>query len=679
MSDSGKAVFLSYASQDAQAAQHLCNALRAAGVEVWFDQSELRGGDAWDASIRRQIKTCALFIPVISNNTHTRGEGYFRLEWKLAVDRSHLMASDLPFLLPVVVDDTADDEDRVPDRFRELQWTRLPAGANTDAFVDRVRRLLSLAPTPPAPATLRSPPTPASSTSVPSTATSTRSTTLKSRSFVPWIAGGLLILALGYFIADKFVIQRHAATAEQTLTAVPAQAQTVSDKSIAVLPFADMSEKKDQEYFSDGLAEELIEQLGRTPGLKVIARTSAFSFKGKSDDIATIASKLKVANVLEGSVRRFGNQLRVSTQLIRADSGQPLWSETFDREFKDVFKIQDEIATAVVAALKLTLTGGQTAAGAHGTTNPEAYVAFLAARQVFIQAATEAEFRKAIEAYQKAISLDPRYADAYAELAMAEYYVGDDTGDGALEQSAEQTVQKAIDLDPHRAIGYSVRGFLRYCIKYDWVGAEADFRQALALDPTDIRVLSRYANMLLVVGRYDEAAATRRRGIEQDPLDDSNWAGLGEVLVALGNHPAAYDAFHRARTLRPEGSGWKSGLSLLQLLDGQAGEARVTYQTMPFAVYRDTGVALAEHTLGDAKASQQALDQLIATSARIAAYQIAQVYAWRGEKDKAFEWLERAYRQQDGGLIGIKSDPLLASLRPDRRYVAMLRKLNLSL
>ena len=377
MSDSGKAVFLSYASQDAQAAQHLCNALRAAGVEVWFDQSELRGGDAWDASIRRQIKTCALFIPVISNNTHTRGEGYFRLEWKLAVDRSHLMASDLPFLLPVVVDDTTDNEDRVPDRFRELQWTRLPAGANTDAFVDRVRRLLSLAPTTPATATLRSPPTPASSTSVPSTATSTRSTTLKSRSFVPWIAGGLLILALGYFIADKFVIQRHAVSAAQALTAVPAQAQAVSDKSIAVLPFADMSEKKDQEYFSDGLAEELIEQLGKTPGLKVIARTSAFSFKGKSDDIATIASKLKVANVLEGSVRRFGNQLRVSTQLIRADSGQPLWSETFDREFKDVFKIQDEIATAVVTALKLTLTGGETAAGAHGTTNPEAYIAYL--------------------------------------------------------------------------------------------------------------------------------------------------------------------------------------------------------------------------------------------------------------------------------------------------------------
>ena len=203
--------------------------------------------------------------------------------------------------------------------------------------------------------------------------------------------GGLLILALGYFVADKFLDSRHAAPAAQALTAVPAQAEAVSDKSIAVLPFADMSEKKDQEYFSDGLAEELIEQLGKTPGLKVIARTSSFSFKGKSDDIPTIASKLKVANVLEGSVRRFGNQLRVSTQLIRADSGQPLWSETFDREFKDVFKIQDEIATAVVSALKLKLAGGQVAAGAHGTTNPEAYDAFLLARQLYLQRSTEAD------------------------------------------------------------------------------------------------------------------------------------------------------------------------------------------------------------------------------------------------------------------------------------------------
>jgi TolB-like protein len=673
VTDPGRAVFLSYASQDAQAAQRLCNALRAAGVEVWFDQSELRGGDAWDASIRRQIKGCALFIPIISRNTHARDEGYFRLEWKLGVDRSHLMAGDRPFLLPVVVDDTSDRDERVPDRFRDVQWTRLLDGRDAEAFVERVRRLLSTETTTPArTAADSSPAVPAIAASVPFSAASTRSTPPKSPSLAPWSVGGLFILTTGYFVADKFLLRQHAAP-----TAVPGQTEAVSDPSIAVLPFADMSEKKDQEYFSDGLAEELIEQLGKTPGLKVIARTSAFAFKGKSDDIPTIASKLKVANVLEGSVRRFGNQLRVTTQLIRADSGQALWSETFDREFKDVFKIQDEIASAVVSALKLKLTGGQLAVGSHGTTNPEAYDAFLMARQMYLQSSTEADYRRAIEAYQKAISLDPHYADAFAEMALPEYFVGDDTGDTVLEQSAEQTAQKAIDLDPHRAIGYSVRGDLRSFIHFDWVGAEADFQQALALDPTDTRVLARYAGMLLNVGRLGQAEAMIRKGIEQDPLDASSWSTLGSILTVSRNYPAAYEAYHRARAIRPEGNGWKGGLVQLQLLDGKAQEALVTYQGLPFAAYRDSGVAMAEHSLGHAKASQQALDKMIAESAALAAYQIAEVYAWRGEKDRAFEWLERAYRQQDGGLVGIKADPLFDSLHSDLRYATLLRKLNL--
>ena len=366
-----------------------------------------------------------------------------------------------------------------------------------------------------------------------------------------WLAAGafvvILALAAAYFWGD---------TGWQRLTGkLLATSVVVSDKSIAVLPFADMSEKKDQEYFSDGLAEELIEQLGNTPGLKVIARTSSFSFKGKSDDIPTIASKLNVANVLEGSVRRSGNHLRISTQLIRADSGQPLWSETFDREFKDVFTIQDEIAAAVVLALKLTLAGGQTAIGAHGTTNSEAYNAYLLGRSLYVQSAyiqsTEAGYRQAIEAYQKAINLDPRYADAYAELAMAQYYLGDNTGNLALETSAEQAAQKAIDIDQHRASGYAVRGYLRYNLRYDWSGAEADFKQALALDPTDSRVFRRYASMLNQVGRTEEAAALLEKGIEQDPLDASTWAGLVDALVASRNYVAAYDAVHRALAIRP--------------------------------------------------------------------------------------------------------------------------------
>jgi TolB-like protein/DNA-binding winged helix-turn-helix (wHTH) protein/Tfp pilus assembly protein PilF len=489
------------------------------------------------------------------------------------------------------------------------------------------------------------------------------------------VAGAIVVLALtaAYFSTDKEWLSTH--------TMFGGSSVVVSDKSIAVLPFADMSEKKDQEYFSDGLAEELIEQLGNTPGLKVIARTSSFSFKGKSDDIPTIASKLNVANVLEGSVRRSGSHLRISTQLVRADSGQSLWSETFDREFRDVFAIQDEIAVAVVSALKLKLAGGQTATGAHGTTNPEAYNAYLLGRNLYIRSAyiqsTETVYRQAIEAYQKAINLDPRYADAYAELAMAKYYLGDYTGDLALETSAEQAAQQAIEIDQHRASGYAVRGYLRFNMRYDWAGAEADFKQALVLDPTDSRVFRRYASVLNQVGRTEEAAALLQKGIEQDPLDASTWTGLVDALVASRNYPAAYDAVHRALAIRPTDNSSNFQLACLQLFDGKARDALATFQSNSFAIFRDTGVAMAEHTLGDAKSSQQALDRVIATAAGDAAYQIAEIYAWRGEKDKAFEWLERAYRQQDGGLTGIKIDLVLASLRSDPRYVAMLRKLNL--
>ena len=660
LSETGKAVFLSYASQDAEAARHLCEALRAAGIEVWFDQSELRGGDTWDASIRRQIKNCALFVPVISKNTHVRREGYFRLEWKLAVDRSHLMSSDLPFLLPVVVDDTPDQEDRVPDRFREVQWTRLPGGGNTDAFVEHVRRLMSPEARNPATASLQPWGLPISST----VAAPARSTRATSRSFLPWIVIGLLILGTGYFVVDKFLLSRRA---------VPA-GEAVSDKSVAVLPFADMSEKKDQEYFSDGLAEELIEELARTPGLKVIARTSSFSFKGKSDDIASIASKLKVANILEGSVRRTGDQLRISTQLIRADSGQSIWSETFEREFKDVFKIQDEIAAAVVSALKVQLTGGAKVSRGHGTANPQAYNAFLLGKQLFSQNTVDA-WRQAIEAYREAIRLDPSYAEAYAGLAMSEYFLSDGTGDAALGKSAEQVAQRAIDINSQLADGYTVRGLLRATLHFDWAGALADDRQAVAFEPSNSRVLSRAAEKLTSVGRLDEAVAMYRKAIEHDPLDDAPLANLGIDLTAAGNTSAAYDAFRRALAIGPAPS-TSNGLASLQLLDGKAREALATFKTTGNDVFRDAGVAMAEHTLGDARASQQALDQLIATDAADAAYQIAEVYAWRGEKDKAFEWLERAYRQLDGGLASTKMDPLLASLHGDPRYAPLLHKLN---
>jgi TolB-like protein/DNA-binding winged helix-turn-helix (wHTH) protein/thioredoxin-like negative regulator of GroEL len=450
----------------------------------------------------------------------------------------------------------------------------------------------------------------------------------------------------------------------------------VSEASIAVLPFTDLSEQHDQEYFSDGLSEELIDMLTKVPRLHVPARTSSFYFKHRQITIPDIGRELKVAHVLEGSVRKSGHQLRITAQLIRVDTGYHLWSETYDRPFDDIFKIQDEIATAVVSALKLKLAGGYTSAGVLGTASPEAYNAYLLGRQRYSEA-SESGYRQAIRAYQDAIALDTDFADAYAELAMAEYFLGDDTGDLALEKSAEQAAQKAIDIDARRAGGHSVRGYLRFNMRYDWSGAEADFRNALTLDPSDSRIFRRYASMLNQIGRSQEAAALLQKGLEQDPLDATTWTGLVDVLMAIHNYPAAYDAVHRALAIRPADISASFQLGCLQLVDGKPREALATFQGNGFAVFRDTGTAMAQHSLGDARLSQQALDAVIATAAGEAAYQIAQVYAWRDERDHAFEWLERAYRQQDGGLTVIKTDQLLASLRADPRYPVLLRKLNL--
>jgi len=313
---SQRAVFLSYASEDAAAAQQICTALRAADIEVWFDQSELRGGDAWDAAIRKHIKSCALFLPVISTNTHNRIEGYFRLEWKLAIDRSYLIAADQAFLLPVVIDGTPQTDERIPDRFRELQWTRLPGGNTPPAFVEHVARLLSPAhqlPTIPTRWSMVS--------TVPAAGKPPRSGAKAWRSKFVLLVFALAVIAGGYIALDRLVVSKAKrdvgrSTAVTTASSVNAQ-NPIPEKSIAVLPFLDMSETKDQEYFSDGLSVELLDLLSKTEGLKVIARTSSFYFKGKQATIPEIASTLRVAHVLEGSVRKAGTTIRVTAQLIR--------------------------------------------------------------------------------------------------------------------------------------------------------------------------------------------------------------------------------------------------------------------------------------------------------------------------------------------------------------------------
>lgn len=665
MSESNKAVFMSYASEDAAAAQRISTSLRAAGIEVWFDQTELRGGDAWDRAIRSQIRACALFIPIISANSHARSEGYFRLEWKLAIDRSHLMAPDRPFLVPVVIDDTSKTDPSVPDRFREVQWTMLPGGQATPAFAQRVARLLSPDATP-APAQGARPVSALQGAAPP-----------RRRPRLAFAALGLAVIAIGCIVAARVIFLERAKHSAEPASATAQNA--IAAKSIAVLPFLDLSEAKDQEYFADGMSEELIDLLSQIKELQVIARTSSFYFKGKQVTIAQIAKQLGVASVLEGSVRKAGNTVRVTVQLIRADSGVHQWSQTFDREMKDIFHVQDEIAAAVVGALKLSLLPTQHLQNAYKSDNPEAYNQYLLGRQ-YSYGTNGADLRSAIDAYRKAIELDPQYAAAYAGLSGAEQSLSDFVDDpNALEQQALADAQKAVELAPGQAAGYIARSSIRQTYVWDWAGAQADLEKALALDSGNSSAHLEYSALLSTLGRVPEAVVAGRKAAELDPLSTAAWSNLSRLLTSSRQFAAALETNQRVLAINPGYAYALNNLGRLQLFNGEPAQALLTFKRVDIDELRLMGISICEHTLGHKIESQQALDALIAKGAAGWAYQVAEVYAWRGENDKAFEWLERAYAQRDSAIPGLKVSPIIqfSNLPKDPRYSALLRRLKL--
>ena len=665
-------MFLSYTSQDAEAARSICAALRAAGVEVWFDQSELRGGDAWDRQIRKQIQDCALFLPIISANTQARPEGYFRLEWRLAVERTHLMSDRVAFLLPVVIDDTGEQNADVPDTFRGVQWTRLPAGETSPTFIERVAHLLS-------PGQTSSDRTRPSVGAVPSPLSRAPGSPSRWKQPAMLLIATVGVIGAGYLAVDEFWPRKHAAVpvpAPPAQSALPVQS-AIPEKSIAVLPFVDMSEKHDQEYFSDGLSEELIDLLTKVPELRVPARTSSFYFKGKSDDIATIAQRLRVANVLEGSVRRSGATLRVTAQLIRADNGYHLWSETYDRQLKDIFEVQDEIAGAVVVALKLRL-GGLSQTSRQRTSNIDAYNEYLLGRQFDNRGELGELLQRSIDAYKRAIALDPGYAAAYAGLAVSEATRADMMGEGAGLERARAAADKAIALAPADADAYAARGYLRFLFDWDWAGARVDLEKALSLDPKDSDAQRNYGSLLLTIGSPAASIAAIKKALELDPLAARSWSALAGSLMVVGDHAGAREALRRGLEINPESAYILETLAILQLLEGKFPEALQNFGKTKYDGFRLPGTAMAEHSLGHAGESRRALDESVAKVAKESAYQIAEAFAWCGESDKAFEWLDRAYRQHDGGLASINTDPLLVSLHAHPRYKVFLRKMNLS-
>jgi serine/threonine protein kinase/Flp pilus assembly protein TadD len=448
----------------------------------------------------------------------------------------------------------------------------------------------------------------------------------------------------------------------------------INEKSIAVLPFLDMSEKKDQGYFSDGLSEELITLLAQVQDLQVIARTSSFHFRTQDVSLKDIARTLGVAHVLEGSVRHAGNTVRVTAQLIRTDDGVHLWSQSYDRDVKDIFQVQDDIAAAVVASLKLKLLA--VGSDPHRSDSPEAYNQFLLARQ-FGRRGNLEDIERAVAAYRQAIALDPNYAAAYAGLSFSETAIANSTQDVARFALAHDAVEKALELAPQFVDAYRARAQFRL-ETLDFAGARADSETALTLAPGESAVQSLYGAQIAAFGKIPQAITAMERAIDLDPLSGYAWANVGLLQTVTHDYPAARASIERALAINPSADAFHFALGQLDLLQGRLAEAQAEFQKQGAEASRRMGVAMVEHASGHDKQSQAALKELIAKNAGDSAYQVADVYAWRGEKDKALEWLERAYQQRDSGLNGIAYDPLLSSLKDDPRYGALLKKLELS-
>jgi TolB-like protein/Flp pilus assembly protein TadD len=673
VAEPARAVFLSYASEDARAAQRICDALRDAGIEVWLDKSELRGGDAWDRQIRERIRDCRLFIAVISAHTEGRDEGYFRREWNLAVDRTRDMSENKAFIVPVVIDNTPERRAAVPDRFHEVQWTRLRAGAAGAEFVAHVTQLLATEPASAPHRPAARPPAPTASTPV----------TLSSRGLPRSMLAALALIVVFAGLAAWALIEkpwRSAPTPAAHPATPSASLAPAIEPSIAVLPFVNMSADKSQDYFADGLAEELLDLLAKTPGLHVIARTSSFSFKGKSEDIPTIAAKLKVANILEGSVRKSGNRLRVTAQLIRSDTNDHLWSDTFERELSDVFKVQDEIANAVVAALKVQLLPAQQSSvrSELRTTNLQAYDLYLQGKESYNEGDL-AGYKRAVSALQGATAQDPRYAAAYAALALAEFWRESDdlASTNASFSPALAAAEKAIALAPGDAAAYSARGFLRAVVQFDFAGAQSDLAKAVALNPGDANVLHRSAVVLAILGDLPAAVDREQKALALDPLSAEICMRLAFFYTHAGRWAEARPLYEKALAIAPNSVRAHFNFGELELFDNHPDAALAAYRQTEIEDMRLIGQAKAEYSLGHAEASQKALDDLIAIHKDDGQYQIAEVYAWRGETDKAFEWLDKAVAAHDLALTWIKIDRNFKDLRGDARYRNVLRKLRL--
>ena len=654
-------VFISYASQDTAVANVILEALELQGISCWIAPRDVTPGTHYASEIVHAIDTVRAIVLVLSANSSS--SPHVLREVERATSKRHPVVS-------LRIDQTS-----LPAEFQYFlntsQWLDASEGG-TGRMMPKLVAAVRAAIQPPvdrslAPGTSR--------TAV--AAAAPRST---SRTAILLVAfAGVAIVGFAVYRswrgAHPAAIPPAPAESVAMLTPAPA-VPAISEKSVAVLPFVDMSEKKDQEYFSDGLSEELIDMLTKIPELQVPARTSSFYFKGKQATIADIGKALGVAHVLEGSVRKAGNTVRITAQLIRVSNGYHLWSETYDRKLDDIFKIQDDISNAVVRALKTSLLGRGSASEPRKV-NPEAYTFFLQAKSISNHWNTPSEMTEALDYIERSIHLDPTFAPAWALLSRARSAQAADNLLLGEKNWTEARIagEKAIALAPNDDKGYCAMAKINWLHDFDFAAARTQIQRALELDEGCGLTWGGY--VAVAMGDFDKGIELLKRGVKQDPLNSFGYLYLAADEIYAGKLSDAKTNIGKVRELNPTSPvNFLEGLIFLEERNPAAALEAFDHDAEPGD--RMVGRAIALYALGRKSESDLALKSLEDGYAEKVPFGIASVHAYRSDVDQAFLWLDKAYIARDDGCAFVKVYPLLRNIRADPRFKAFLHKMNLS-
>jgi TolB-like protein/Flp pilus assembly protein TadD len=656
-------VFISYASQDTAVADAVVEALERNGLQCWIAPRDVTPGASYAGQIIHAIDAVKASVLILTQDAAS--SPHVLREVERAASKRHPIVSLRIDQAPLPA-----DFEYFLNTSHWLDTTARDMGRALPKLVAAVRVALQ------APAV-----TPAGSPTANARAPSASARLPKRTAIVMASVVGLAILG---WAADRLWLSSRRGVANPVLSPIAsaptsaAAAPTISERSIAVLPFTDMSEKKDQEYFGDGMAEEILDLLAKIPDLTVIGRTSSFQFKGRSEDLRLIGEKLRVAYVVEGSVRKAGPRIRVTAQLIDARTGSHIWSNSYDRDFGDVLTLQDEIATGITRALQLAV-GADDTRPVRRLQNQEAYTLYLRGLS-FLDSQHEEQLAQAKNYFEQALALDPSMLRAAEALALTYVASGLDENVPAPTawQQAKAAAERALRIDSNSATAHAVLGFVHAYDEFDWKNAEAEFGKALSLNPRDPVTLYLAAGVAYARVQRIDALQRINGSLALDPLNPYAQQALGEMLLHSGDLAGAESALRQSLAISPSFDESHLFIAEILLLRGHPEAALAQVQAESAADAKVLGLVLVNHALGRHAESDAALVRLTRNSAVLWPYAIALAHAYRGEVNEAFEWMEKAYELRDAEFIfSIHAHPMFERLRGDPRYKELVRKMNL--